>query len=380
MYNRSNMADFQFPGQQWSNQNPVIGTGEGEVPLAKVPSAPMMRTMASDVASIKETGGGEPRPYIPKEIPPAFAETPTPASPKKDFVVPSVIPAFVPPQPEMGNVSIPTPQGPVGEPGKKKSKSGLFVGIAVFVTLVGVAAIVYFFVIPKFTTAPVETPVATPTSIETVPAPEVATTTEQQPTIPPPVSETPKLPTIDVHASLFKNSADLTSEVTLTEVTMDSVKKSLEASVVEVPVLREVVFKDSTGKVYAFSTLLPLFASSTFTASTNAFFAPDATFFTYADSKGVWPGFVLKLAAGADLTSAIADIKKLEGNNEFASLFLVDPGVTQSWKDGKVGTTTARYAPFSKTGIAFSYVWFENNLVVSTSYAGAQAASKKLGF
>ncbi|MFA6407547.1 MAG: hypothetical protein WCV80_02475 [Candidatus Paceibacterota bacterium] len=377
------MADFQFPGQQWSNQNPVIGTGEGEVPLAKIPTEPTMRTMASDVASIKETGGGEPRPYIPKEIPPSFPDMSQPVTPKKDFVVPPVIPAFVPPQ-EMGAVSIPTPQGTSGESGKGKSKSGIFIGIAVFVTLVGLAAIVYFFVIPKFTTTPVETPTATPV-IPPIEVPEIietATTTEQEPIIPPvpPTSESSQLPTVDTHSSLFKNSADLTSEVTLTEVTMDSVKKSLEASVVEVPVLREIVFKNSTGKVYALSALLPLFSSSTFTTSTNALFAPDATFFTYADSKGVWPGFVLRLATGADSTVAKTDIKKLEVGNEFASFFLTDPGTGQAWKDGKVGTTTARYAPFSKTGIAFSYVWFENNLIVSTSYAGAQAASKKLGF
>ncbi len=372
------MADFQFQGQQWSDKNPVLGTGEGEVPLAKQMPDVNMRTMASDVSSIKEMGGGDPRPYAPKEMP----ASPVPA--QKEVVVPPIIPPVVPPQPDAASPMM--PEGSMQEtPEKKKSNSGIFVGVAVFVTLIGLAAVVYFFVLPMFLSDGSE-----PVNEGTPAAEEQVIPPAEEPVIPPaeppaatstegiPEAGVPKMPVVEVHASLFATPADLSAEATLGEVTADAVKKAFEASLVEVPVLREMVFKGSDGKVLAFENIVPLFMSSTFSSTTNALFSPDATFFSYTDNKGVWPGFALKLASDADLTVAKAAIQTIEANNEFAALFLTSPGTPTTWKDGKVNDTAARYIPFSAQGIAFNYAWFDRTLIVSTSYAGAQAAAKKL--
>ena len=362
------MTDFQPQGQNWSEKNPVIGTGEGEVPLANAPVADVtMRTMSSDIASIKETGGGEPKSYNPQgmgmNIPPAQS-------------------AVVPPQTDIGAAPSPMPAGQPMQPPKKGVN--WFAIIASLIGIVGVLALLYFFVYPRFFAPATVPPAAAPA------------TTAQESTLPPATSTLPTTPdvglatgtgavadsqfqTVILHSSLFKTSADTSSEITLPAVTLDAVKAAIQANTVDVPLLKEVVFKNSVGKVYALSTIAPLFAPNVFNATTSSYFEPDASFFTYIDKTGVWPGMVLKLATGADITNAKAAIAQLESNNDFLSFFLSNPGTAGRWRDGKVGSYIARYVSFSPSNIAFSYTWVNNTLVISTSYAGAQSAATKLG-
>jgi len=352
------MTDFQTPGQNWSEKNPVIGAGEGEVPLANAPMAEVtMRTMSSDIASMKETGGGEPKPYNPGGNVPQPAPTPS---------------AVVPPQTDFGNVN-PAAAVPQPEMQLPTKKTNWFAIIAGLVGIIAVLALLYFFVYPKFF-APV--PVV-------VPPPEAATIPETPAALPeatttPVASESP-FETVVMHTSLFQTSADTSSEATLASVTLNDAKSAMQASTVEVPLLKEIIFKSDIGKVYAMSAIAPLFMPSVFTSSTAALFQPDASFFTYVDKTGVWPGMVLKLASGVDIATAQAAIKTIEANSEFESMFLANPGTAGRWKDGKVSTFIARYVSYSTKNVAFSYAWLNNNLVISTSYAGAQSAAAKLG-
>ncbi|MEK7089701.1 MAG: hypothetical protein AAB920_02680 [Patescibacteria group bacterium] len=348
------MTDFQTPGQNWSEKNPVIGAGEGEVPLANTPIAEVaMRTMSSDIASIKETGGGEPKPYNPT------GNIPAPSS-------------VIPPQTDFGNAN---PASAIPEMQMPKSKTNWFMLLAVLVGVGALIALGYFFIYPRFfAVAPVIAPVTEqpPVVNQEVPPPELpieATST---------ITESP-FETVVMHTSLFKTSADTISEATLASVTLDAVKSAIQSNTVDVPLLKEIVFKNSVGKTYALSAIAPLFVPSVFTSSTMLLFQPDASFFTYVDKTGAWPGMVLKLASGADVVTAQTEIKKLETNNEFASMFLANPGTAGRWKDGKVSTFIARYISYSTKNVAFSYAWLNDNLVISTSYAGAQAAAVKLG-
>lgn len=364
------MTDFQPQGQNWSEKNPVIGTGEGEVPLANAPMADVtMRTMSSDIASIKETGGGEPKSYNPQGM---------------GMNVPPAQSAVVPPQADFGAMApSPMPSGQPIQPPKKKVN--WFAIIASLIGIVGILALLYFFIYPRFFSPAVVPPPATP-----------ATTTQEQSALPPATSTLPATPdaglatgtqaavdsqfqTVILHSSLFKTSADTSSEMTLPAVTLDAVKAAIQANTVAVPLLKEVVFKNSVGKVYALSAIAPLFAPNVFNATTTAYFEPDASFFTYIDKTGVWPGVVMKLATGADITKAKAAVAQLESNNDFLSFFLTNPGTMGRWRDGKVGTFIARYVSFSPSNIAFSYTWVNNTLVISTSYAGAQSSTAKLG-
>ena len=354
------MTDFQTPGQNWSEKNPVIGTGEGEVPLANAPMAEVaMRTMSSDVASIKETGGGEPKPYNPT------GNIPQPMS------APSSV---IPPQTDFGNAS-PASAVPQPEMQMPKSKTNWFMLLAVGIGIIVLLALGYFFIYPRFfAAAPVVAPVVEqpPVVNQEVPPvglPPVATGT---------ITESP-FATVVMHTSLFKTSADTIFEATLASVTLDAVKGAIQSNTVDVPLLKEVVFKNEIGKTYALSAIAPLFVPSVFTSGTMSLFQPDGSFFTYVDKTGVWPGVVLKLATGADIATAQTEVKKLEANNEFASLFLSDPGTMGRWKDGKVSTFIARYVSYSTKNVAFSYAWLNDNLVISTSYDGAKAVATKLG-
>ncbi len=393
------MADFQPQGQNWSGQNPVIGTGEGEVPLAKPPIADMtMRTMGSDISSMKTSGGGEPRPYAPKEVSysaptgPASSAPQMPVTPQmqQSYTAPSASP-----QMNFGNVA---PVNIVAQAVPAKSGSALFITLAAIITSIGLGAVGYFFVYPQFaapaapavteqpaTTAPApgaETPATTPpatTTAVTEPIPPAttapATTTLSASSSAPTASE---LPTVSAHVSALKTAADFSAEATLSSIALDAVKTALTSSPVEVPVLKEITFKDASGKVYAFAALSPLFMPSTFTPSTLALFNPDVSFITYTDKTGSWPAIVLQLATGADAAAAKTAVAAIEKNSEYQTLFITDPGTASTWKDGKVANTPARYIAFSKQGVAFNYTWLGTKLVISSSYAGAQEIAKRI--
>jgi len=357
------MADYQFPGQnQWS-EKPAIGTGEGESPLAPAPQNEItMRTMASDVASMKEMGGGDPRPYTPSvtpipQTPPIQNSPATPAAPttvnQTQITEPPVVP--LPPK-KSGNV---------------------FIVLAVIIIIIGLGTIGYFYVYPKLiSTDTQEVVVEEPKPQEPEMPAIIATTTPEASTS---TIEVPPVSGLGSHISLFKTPADFSSEITLAAETITAVKDALKGATVEVPVFKETVFKSVDGKILGQSKLIPLFLPSFITASSSPLFDEDFTLFTYTDQKGVWPGIILN-AKIETLASAQEEAKKIEANLDWRSLFIVDPGKEQTWKDGKVGTTAARYISFATKGNALSYTWFNNTLLISTSYQGAQDAAKKLGF
>ncbi len=393
------MADFQPQGQNWSGQNPVIGTGEGEVPLAKPPIADMtMRTMGSDISSMRASGGGEPRPYAPKEVSYSAPAAPMPSAPQmpaapqmqQSYTAPSASP-----QMSFGNVA---PVNVMAQAAPAKSGSALFIILAAIITSVGLGAVGYFFVYPQFATpaapAVTEQPAAPTPGTEspattTEPATTTAAATEPLPPTPPaqgtstaPVAPAtpaaPELPTVSAHVSLLTTAADFSAEATLGSVTLDAVKSALTSNPVEVPVLKEVTFKNDTGKVYAFAAIAPLVMPTTLSSTTLALFAPDASFITYTDKTGSWPAIVLQLASGADANAAKTAMAAIEKNNEYASLFIVNPGTATTWKDGKVANVAARYIAYSQKNVAFSYTWLGTKLVISSSYAGAQETAKRI--
>lgn len=358
------MADYQFPGQnQWS-EKPVIGTGEGESPLVPAPQNEItMRTMASDVASMKEMGGGDPRPYVPSATP--IPQTPPPPKPPEpqNKVNPVINP--------MQTTEIPV----IPLPSQKSGNA--FVIIAIILIVLGLGAIGYFYVYPKFVSTEVVEVVEEPNTeeiITTTPEVIVEATTTATTTV-----EVPPISGLGSHISLFKTAADFSSETTLATETVTAIKDAWKGTTVEVPVFKETVFKSTDGKILGQSKLVPLFLPSFITTSSSPLFEEDFTLFTYTDQKGVWPGIILKAKAEM-ATKAKEEAKKIESNLEWRSLFIIDPGKEQTWKDGKVGTTGARYISFATKGNALSYTWFDDILLISTNYQGAQDAAKKLGF
>lgn len=354
--------------ESWQNKSfggpasgsPPLGTGEGEVPLGAPPQPNIeTRTMASDLKSVSESGGASPRPYVPP--PPVASQEPAmpPVPEKKE--------TFVPPPIDLGEIPKPAMMGVVAP--VKKSKKGLFVAILTFLIIVGLGAVGYFVVYPKFFGG------------------EVAETPEPPPAenIPPPAEELPPLPTtIESHVSFFKTAADFTTDVTLPGpvggFNLTDLKQTLALAALEVPPFTELTVKDANGAIPSFYEIARLFAPVTFSETTLQSFEGDFTYFVYTDDAGsTWSGFIAKTKA-APAQADLDAIAKLETNNETANFFFTDPGAPSTWKAGQVNDKTAKYLSFSKAGASLSYTWFDNYLLLSANYAGAKEAAERLGY
>jgi len=353
-----------------------IGTGEGESPLQNIPMQNItMQTMESDIKSMKENGGTQPTPYIPNtNTQPAMGGNN----------------AFIPQQmnnDQFLNQQPPTPSKeqfqestlPPEQP--KKSSRGLFVGIITFLVVVGFGLAGYFFVYPYFVNPSSDGQEQTPVASEqpaVIPQESIA---PQEPAVSTPTS-TPtstetSAPVELIHKSLFKNPADITSEISLASLSFGSYSSSIENATADVSLFKEIVFRND-GKVISFSDLMSIIAPKTFLDVATEF-NPDATFFAYTNSDGTWPGVIAKIKTGAQIDGIKTKMAAFETSEEFKNFFLSDPGTAKGWNNGKIGTFISRYNSFSKKGASFNYVWANDTLVISTNYSGIQEALKRLG-
>ncbi len=348
------MENNQFPNQPSGGPKP-LGTGEGEVPLQNIPVENItMRTMDSDVKSIKENGGGNPTPYIPKQnIPPQN--------------IPMGGDQF-PPAQNIGGNSFPNE-----EPKKNK---GVLIGIISFLVVIGLGLLGYFFVYPIFKNNPPPKPEVKQQTPP--PAPDNKVEKPLPPVTEKPTSTEPQKPPQIIHSSLFKNPADVSSEISLSSVTLGAYQSSLQNTTADVPLFKEIVFKGGDNNIIPFASLMEVIAPQTFSAIRDSF-NQDATFFTYTDSKGTWPGLLVNLKPGITASNVQSAIKSMEQNGEAKNFFLTDPGTATGWSDGTVGSFSARYTKFSKDGASFNYFFANNTLVISTNYLGAKEALLKLG-
>ncbi|MCP6720157.1 MAG: hypothetical protein KJI72_02410 [Patescibacteria group bacterium] len=397
------MAEDSFNQKAWpeeksgQNQPPSIGTGEGEVPLAKPPGAPKepkvdVRTSTSDIKSMQESGGGPPRPYTPPP-PPTGGEGGQqipPAAPEKKQSFSQV---FKPPQVEQSPTPAKLPESSGGmQVGAEKSKKGLFLGILALIIVVGLVAAGYFFVYPFFFQAEevvevpqesVSPPSAEVPTIPEVPAipevPEVPLEGEQVEEEAEVMEEISLTPTITEHTSSFKTPADLSEDVDLFALDLGSVRSSIQFTTAEVPIFKELVLKDSEGNFVSFSGLMDALLPAVFSGEVIGVFEPDFTMFAYTDDKGTWPGYVARLRSGAVLSDAEGGVSQLENDTNITNLFLIDPGSSTTWEGGQTEGVSNRYLTFSQSGAGLNYGWLNNDtLVIGTSYSGFQEALKHL--
>lgn len=113
----------------------------------------------------------------------------------------------------------------------------------------------------------------------------------------------------------------------------------------------------------------------------SAHFNPDATFFAYRNSSGIWPGYVIALRSGENQTSLKGSLQTIESSTEISNIFLTAVTGTASpsgFTDAVIGSTTARMLNFTgATSTSFIYGWFKNYLILSTSRDGfAQAVAR----
>lgn len=356
------------------------------------PSEVRVRTMRSDLASMAQSGGGMPRfenvaidgLSVEKEYgtPSNSSNSVMSAAAPTQFTTPTVaqapIASVAPSQPTQSAVA----EGPVAP---KKDMYPIF--IVAVVAILAIAAVGYF-AYATFFSGPASTPtdqtaqssgsatlpVATSTSTATTASSSVSTSSQT-------TTVAPSAELSATHISLFKKSADQVLTVDLTGVTAATYRKSMSTSLTTVSAassMIEINPKGSDGKNLSIQGLFSVAGAAVLSPQALGSFAPDATFYVYRDKNGLWPGYVLSLNAGQTSSSVAAAVQQLESSANISNLFIVDPGTPSS--DGFTGSMTAgipvRILPFSGPSIPsyFTYGWYRNYLIVSTSKNGFAAA------
>ena len=410
-----------FQGNRSQNNPPVggqapqggnLGTGEGESPLAQPPKFDM-RTMASDISSMK-SGEEQPKPYEPQAptpnippmgggMPPADMATMPINETKKEepFTLPQVedmtgkeekIEPPIPPQngAQPSQETKAETEQPTKETETKTAspmmKKGLFISVLSAIAVIGIAAMVYFFVWPKFfggTTeeaaqAPViETPTSEPTP-EPEPTPEEQTTetTNDNEQATSELTET-TTPTGETYVSILKTAADVTVESPLAEVSLTAMKALMQFNTATTPKLTEYPLKNPENKFVSINQILTAFLPSIFDETMNGNFDKGGLF-SYTDDKGTWVAIVAQLKEGATLADVQNKISALESSGDLDNLFLVDSGEATTWKSGQAEGVSTRYLSYGLTGAGINYGWLDNKLVIAGSYGAFKEAVKRL--
>lgn len=352
-----------------------MGVKEGEAPLASPNDLKFdLRTMGSDVASVKDSGGGAPRPYIPPPPVPSREDARGASIPNARPPVPPGI-SFAPQnfnplattspvQPKI----METPKTEVISQDKKSGK-GLFYGLLTFIVILGIGALGYFVVYPMFIgekNTNTETPVV-----------------EETPTLPEaPIEEaeevvTPEEPTAITHASLFKIPADQSNVLSVSVALGANIFKNSIENETSAPALRELLLQKEGGAVFETPDLLgALFPS--LSPSFSSLFEKDPTVFLYINQSGAYPGIVLKAKSGASLEDVKVSVAQIESSSDITNIFLTNPGANSgAWKAGVASGIQTRYVVLGN-GLAFNYGWIGNVLLVSASYDGFKEAVRRL--
>ncbi|MDO8443175.1 MAG: hypothetical protein Q7S81_02885 [bacterium] len=357
------------------NQQGLGGANNSGRPMPPPPPPPeiTLRTMQSDMESIKQSGGENPipKPFTPPEIKKQNNMELEDLSREEGMIKPGNGEGVVPPS----------------EPPKKKLK--IFILIAVLILVIAGSVFAgYMYIYPMFKPAIVpvvpEIPVAIP---EPEVLPEVLPPVEElAPVVVPEVIPTPEPIVLKQHISLLVSPADLSVPLTLSTTTsLTSIKELLIAEAANKPAaataLKEIALSDQGGQL-VFADTLPMFLPALTSVELAPLFEEDFTSVISYDSNGAWFGMIAKLKEGADIVAAKALTAKLETSVDFSNLYIQNPAakVGANFKDGKANNLATRYMSFTQTGASLNYGWTSNNLlVISTSYNGIKAMLTKLG-
>lgn len=198
------------------------------------------------------------------------------------------------------------------------------------------------------------------------------------------------------HSSFFRIPPDGSFKLTFESEPAQSVEElktyaqrlgSALASVDATSGMLEVEIQGKDGSPLAFNEFLSLTKISLFDPDfLRNNFNEDFTAFVFKDSKGSWPGYVLRLGRGLTQLLVRDQVAALEGSPDLANLFLTPPGrqALSGFRDGAIAGKPVRYVLFSNstegTPVAFYYSWFNNStLVLSTSEEALKKAFEHLG-
>ena len=346
------------------NQN--FGTNNPIPEPPKQEGSVNVRTQASDIQSIKQSGGGAPEPKsfslgeINSARPPAPAYSPASPLPEESSFIPGGnIPGGNQNEPAVQN-SWPTPDEstPASTSKIDWKKITLISGIAVLFGIIIYLGYAYIYPL-LFNSAPSLSP-AVSSSLPSEPEPEPE----------------PPLPLIPVHSSFLSDSVSNIGSVTFFAATFKTDLTNLARSTSITPdLITQFNLQDINSNPIAFSDFFSSLVPTVNSENLSANFEDDFTAFLYIDSaENAWPGYIAKVKNDANLFDAQVVIQSLEDAVSFSDLFIETEGelLDSVFKDGQANSVPTRYLTFSNSKAALDYLWLNNYFVISTSYPGLQ--------
>lgn len=334
-----------------------------------------LRTLKSDVDSLKQTGGSSPtpRPFTPPELktPPISGSIPPINLPVQEK--PTAPPAPQPQRPPIGTAqSFPSRtvspeqfskndglQKPTNAAtpllSAKKSSKTKTIALVIGLLIIGVGAALlgYFIVFPALFPPKTNQPI----TVNETPITE-SPVNEQ------PITQTEPTRAAFIHQSLLTTS-DGAIDATLGTINASSIAQVLtqEAQRIASPgAFLEIILKDPIGSVPA-----PLFLSALFPDITT--FANDLendfTLAMYYDENGAWPVYIFKMKSGENTANLF---QAFEASPNLTKLFASAPGTPATFKAGKIGTMDTRYMSYSQKGASLNIGAKGNTFILSTSF------------
>lgn len=306
-----------------------------------------MRTMESDVKSVKQSGGGVPEPEL---INPA------------DFGTDAGAPIFKP--------ETTTPEGASEfkiTDEKPKTRRWL-IWLFIIVLIAFVAALGYVYAWPLLFPS---TPGITPTT-EVEP-------TEIQPTDEAPVGRE------FIHQSFIGTSDELIKKLAVADYSVVDFLTALQGAIISggVSGVEEVVFEANSMPINAgdfLKTMLPELEGGDLLSLLEAAFTKDFTTLLYTDNNGVWPIYVFKRSdSGFPVNTAL--LSELE-TASIGNLYVTPPtGNAAAFRSGKLNDRhDTRYAVYEQGApAALNYALMDNYLVIATTYDGLKNVAVLLG-
>lgn len=318
------------------DQNTYPTKNPEHIPSVNVPPPPAevtVRTMASDIASIAESGGGAPKPK-PIKIPSRIQQMEEAARLSGNI-------------PQVGGVSPPR--------GKSFFSSPIFLPFLLIVFLAGVFLASYYIIYPVFN-----------------PKPQVAKFPEA------PVQN--QIESFE-HKSVFGQQLDGTFILDVTSpisgLAADNEKINSFVSGLSGSFF-EITPKNENGQALSAADFFSSIGGNVIDMNfLTGNFEKDFTFFVYKDGNNLRPGYVLRLNAGETPILLQSEVSKIEkASSSWANLFLVSPGAPNSqFQNGLSNSQPIRFLNFSNASSAFAYGWFFNKyLILSTSLEGIRRA------
>ena len=371
-YGSQNQFGMSGAGQSQSSPEPAVGGGQGVPPPPSPDERVSVRTMASDMQSVKETGGQMPQsqivdaPSIPSLSPdtsaPAVSAAPL-ATPNIQELAPAIDPASNTPLVVSGDPVVGT-----SGTGGSKTKT-IFIAVGAAVVAIGLGFGAYYLVTSLVGSS--SSPVATSSS-NTLPATQTTTPPApvQQPTVIPPMT----------HVSLLLAP---TQSETVT-VSPGGDPALLRAAVAALGVagnlpvggVRDLAMVDASSSPVQSPTVLAAYFPS-FGSSLSGVVGPDFTSWFYLDKTGGSKlGFIFKLTPAAQ-TATTTIAQYIESNPaDLANLFLATTTAPQSpvFKDGLVAGVRVRFLAYNtKLGRVLEYGFITGSdgsmyLILATSY------------